>query len=165
MRQVAAVLFLPFTVLVVVPLALVLFATPEPGALKALLTVAGIALPGIGVMMVAWTARVFARLEKGTLVPWDPTRELVTVGPCRHSRNPMHTCVFLALFGEALVLRSASVLFSSLLFTIGNLLHITLVEEQGPVTGFGASYGTYRRNVPRWLPRLRPWTPESEDSF
>lgn len=40
-----------------------------------------------------------------------------------------------------------------------NAVYFPLVEEPGLERRFGAAYGEYRANVPRWLPRLRPWEP------
>jgi protein-S-isoprenylcysteine O-methyltransferase Ste14 len=49
-----------------------------------------------------WCVGLFARIGKGTLAPWDPTRNLVAVGPYRFVRNPMIIGVALMLFGQAL---------------------------------------------------------------
>lgn len=37
--------------------------------------------------------------------------------------------------------------------------YIPLLEEPGLERRFGAAYRLYRRIVPRWIPRLRPWVP------
>jgi protein-S-isoprenylcysteine O-methyltransferase Ste14 len=37
------------------------------------------------------------------------------------------------------------------------MLYFPLVEEKALEKRFGAAYREYRQNVPRWLPRLRPW--------
>ena len=39
---------------------------------------------------------------------------------------------------------------------------LTLLEEQWLIDRFGDSYREYRRNVPRWVPRLTPWEPERQ---
>jgi protein-S-isoprenylcysteine O-methyltransferase Ste14 len=39
---------------------------------------------------------------------------------------------------------------------------VTLYEEPVLRRTFGAGYDTYRANVPRWLPRLRPWPPDPQ---
>jgi protein-S-isoprenylcysteine O-methyltransferase Ste14 len=38
---------------------------------------------------------------------------------------------------------------------------VVYVEEPGLEKRFGESYRQYMRNVPRWLPRLRPWSDNS----
>ena len=34
---------------------------------------------------------------------------------------------------------------------------VYVVEEEGLVKRFGQEYEEYRRNVPRWIPRLKAW--------
>ena len=40
-----------------------------------------------------------------------------------------------------------------------NAIHMPLVEEPQLRERFGADYERYAANVPRWRPRLRPWSP------
>ena len=40
-----------------------------------------------------------------------------------------------------------------------NVTYIPLVEERALEERFGESYREYKKNVPRWIPRLRPWQP------
>jgi len=44
-----------------------------------------------------------------------------------------------------------------------NAIYIPLVEEPGLERRFGDDYFLYKKNVPRWIPRLRPWEGLSED--
>jgi protein-S-isoprenylcysteine O-methyltransferase Ste14 len=44
-----------------------------------------------------------------------------------------------------------------------NLVYMPLVEEPGLERRFGEAYARYRRNVPGWIPRLKPWTLPSEE--
>ena len=95
-----------------------------------------------------------ARIGRGTLAPWDPTRQLVAAGPYRHVRNPMISAVLAVLIGEALVFASASLgLYAAIFFAI-NWLYFVLHEEPGLERRFGESYRRYKRAVPRWLPRF-----------
>ncbi len=106
-----------------------------------------------GVALWAWTVWLFARIGRGTLAPWDPTRRLVAAGPYRHVRNPMISAVLAVLIGEALVFASASLgLYAAIFFAI-NWLYFVLHEEPGLERRFGESYREYKRAVPRWLPR------------
>lgn len=43
------------------------------------------------------------------------------------------------------------------LFVVINHLYFIIVEEPGLARRFGADYEAYRRHVPRWIPRLKPW--------
>jgi protein-S-isoprenylcysteine O-methyltransferase Ste14 len=98
---------------------------------------------------------LFARVGEGTLAPWDPTRKLVVRGPYRHVRNPMITGVLAILLGEAALFGSWPLLVWAFGFFALNAIYMPLVEEPGLVRRFGDDYVRYRRNVPRWLPRLR----------
>lgn len=109
----------------------------------------------------AWTVSLFARVGGGTLAPWDPTSRLVVLGPYRHVRNPMITGVLAILLGEASLFGSLPLLLWFAAVFAVNAVYLPLVEEPGLRTRFGADYEAYRANVPRWLPRLRPWDPET----
>ena len=106
-----------------------------------------------------WTATLFARIGKGTLAPWDPTARLVVAGPYRHVRNPMISGVLAVLLGEAALFGSLPLLvWFGAVFAL-NAIYFPLVEEPGLRERFGEDYERYRANVPRWLPRFRPWEP------
>jgi hypothetical protein len=38
------------------------------------------------------------------------------------------------------------------------LCYIPLIQEKGLDRRFGGEYLAYKRNVPRWIPQLKPWT-------
>lgn len=166
-RTFRAILIAPVTVAVVIP-AVITVATPGPGApgLPTWLTEAavliGAALIALGVALLAWTVWLFHTTGKGTLAPFDPPKRLVVRGPYRHVRNPMITGVVSILFGEALALRSPGLLIWAATFLVFNMVYFPLVEERGLSKRFGPSYGEYRRNVPRWLPRARAWRQPSD---
>ena len=101
-----------------------------------------------------------ARVGRGTLAPWDPTRRLVAEGPYRHVRNPMISGVLLMLVGEALLSRSGVLALWAGAFLLINHTYFLLSEEPGLERRFGDSYRVYRAHVPRWIPRPRPWRGE-----
>lgn len=117
---------------------------------------------GAGLVLVVWTIKLFVVEGRGTLAPWDPTTALVVRGPYRHVRNPMITGVACILAGEALVFGSWPLVVLLGVFALVNAIYMPLVEEPGLRRRFGAKYDTYRANVPRWVPRLRPFI-ERED--
>ena len=162
-REARAVVFLPCTVTIVVP-ALILWSTEDAngwgleGAFAVLPVLLGIALFAVGLVLVFWTIRLFSRVGEGTLAPWDPTAKLVVRGPYRHVRNPMISGVVFVLAGEAAVLGSKSLALWFAAVVAVNAVYIPLVEEPGLHRQFGGAYDEYRANVPRWLPRLRPWS-------
>ncbi len=156
-RHARAVLLLPAMLAVVIPAIIVwrdgVDVELVPAVLGCLLIVAGLEL-------VAWTVRLFVSVGRGTLAPWDPTSRLVVRGPYRHVRNPMITGVACILAGEAALLGSWSVLILLAIFAAVNAIYMPLAEEPGLRRRFGVDYDAYRANVPRWLPRLRPWNPD-----
>jgi protein-S-isoprenylcysteine O-methyltransferase Ste14 len=93
----------------------------------------------------------FARIGKGTLSPFDPTRHLVTKGLYRFSRNPMYFGVLVTLLGESLFFRSISLFVYSLFFFITFSLFIFLYEEPHLSDVYGGEYDEYRKKVRRWI--------------
>ncbi len=93
----------------------------------------------------------------GTLAPWAPTQRLVISGPYRYVRNPMITGVVLILLGEALYVGSGAMLLWAIWFFCMNTAYFIFLEEPSMTRRFGEDYLRYKKNVPRWLPRLRPY--------
>jgi protein-S-isoprenylcysteine O-methyltransferase Ste14 len=156
-RHLRAIGLLPVTVTIVVP-GLILWGTGAELAPWPFATV-GVALIGVGLALVTWTVSLFARIGKGTLAPWDPTSRLVVVGPYRHVRNPMISGVLAVVLGAAALFGSVPLLvWFGVAFAV-NAAYFPLVEEPGLRRRFGEDYDAYCTNVPRWLPRLRPWEP------
>lgn len=129
--------------------------TPLPGGVPA--QAAGAALVcGGGAVIVASFAQ-FVREGLGTPAPAAPPSELVVGGLYRHVRNPMYVALLSAVLGQALLLgRGRLVVYAA---GAAALVHsILLLHEESVLRErFGAAYETYCGNVPRWLPRLRPW--------
>jgi protein-S-isoprenylcysteine O-methyltransferase Ste14 len=158
-RHARAIVLLPGAVTIAVQAALLLTGEgADPGwglvgAAAAIPVAIGAALIAAGLALWWWTVRLFARVGRGTLAPWDPTRRLVVEGPYRHVRNPMISAVGGVLLGEALLFGSSELLIWLGLFLAINAAYFVLVEEPGLERRFGDEYREYRRTVPRWLPR------------
>jgi protein-S-isoprenylcysteine O-methyltransferase Ste14 len=118
-------------------------------------------LIAFGLFLMYRTITLFATAGEGTLAPWDPTQRLVVAGPYRHVRNPMITGVLCILLGEAALLGSVGILAWAVAFLTLNGIYMPLVEEPALERRFGDDYAKYKRNVPRWLPRLAPWVPDA----
>ena len=153
-RHVRAIALLPFVNTVVLPSGLLTLFPPAPAHSVADLAAAlvGTALVACGATLVAHSVSLFVRFGKGTLAPWDPTRELVTTGAYRYSRNPMKAGLFLVLAGEALATQSGALAMWFACFTLVNVLYVRLHEEPGLAKRFGAPYRDYCARVPRWWP-------------
>ena len=157
-RLAKPLLILPGTVLVLVP-GSILWATGGPAApLRWPSVVLGVGAGALGFGLAGWAMHLFATRGQGTPAPWDPPARLVVEGPYRHVRNPMITGVLLMLLAEALLLRSWALGGWLLVFAVGNAVYFPLFEEPGLRRRFGQAYLDYCAEVPRWIPRLRPWS-------
>lgn len=99
----------------------------------------------------------FALRGLGTPAPILPTRHLVVSGLYRHVRNPMYVAVVSAIVGQGLLLGDSRVLAYGLALWAVFHLFVRGYEEPTLRRTFGAEYEAFTANVPRWLPRLRPW--------
>jgi protein-S-isoprenylcysteine O-methyltransferase Ste14 len=162
-RVAGAILPLPFVVTVLIPgLIVAAEGTSDwglAGVARAATLIAGTALIAVGLALFVATVRLFATVGRGTLAPWDPPERLVVAGPYLHVRHPMISGVALVLAGETLVLGAIGIAIELAVFVTINAVYLPLVEEPRLVRRFGADYERYLANVPRWLPRLRPWGP------
>ncbi|GHU20506.1 RemK protein [Betaproteobacteria bacterium] len=151
------ILILPMNVLIFIP-AVILWLTNHQWTTNhpLLLAVGGMFLL-LGLGLASWTMWLFHSIGQGTAAPWDPPQRLVVAGPYRHVRNPMLTSVFIMQAAEALLLNSWAIAILLVIFVIGNMLYFPLVEETALENRFGDAYREYKRHVPRWMPRLRPW--------
>jgi protein-S-isoprenylcysteine O-methyltransferase Ste14 len=120
----------------------------------------GIASIVLGLSLVIKTVSLFATVGQGTLAPWDPPRKFVVQGVYRYVRNPMISGVFCILLGETLILGSMPLVYELIAFVVINLIYMPLIEEPGLVDRFGDEYVEYKKNVPRWIPRLKAWAPD-----
>ena len=100
----------------------------------------------------------FAWQGLGTPAPVLPTRHLVVTGLYRHVRNPMYVSVVCALLGQALLFGNPMLLSYGGLVWL--LFHIFVLAYEEPVlrAKFGPEYDAFCAEVPRWIPRLTPWT-------
>ena len=162
-KHLRAITVLPVTVTLVVPTAILHLAGGWPGWAGPGWLAAGAVLAAVGVTLLVSTNVFFARIGKGTLAPWDPTRRLVVRGPYRHVRNPMISGVMFLLLGESALVASAWLLAWFALFALLNAVFIPLWEERDLARRFGEEYKVYKSSVPRWIPRIRPWDPPGSE--
>jgi protein-S-isoprenylcysteine O-methyltransferase Ste14 len=119
--------------------------------------VAGAALTVCGAAVLVQAFVRFVREGHGTPAPATPTDRLVVGGLYRHVRNPMYEAVAATIVGQALILGRPELLLYAALFAATVATFVLGYEEPTLADQFGAEYDAYRRAVPRWLPRLRPW--------
>jgi len=102
----------------------------------------------------------FALQGLGTPAPIAPTQKLVVSGLYRHVRNPMYVSVLAVVLGQALLFGDWRLLVYGALFWLACHLFVLAYEEPTLQRTFGAEYEAFRANVPRWIPRVRPWRAE-----
>jgi protein-S-isoprenylcysteine O-methyltransferase Ste14 len=167
-RHLISVLLAPVTMTLIIP-ALIAVSTGVRAPhlttpLTAVLAKLGALLIAGGLALLIWTVFLFDRVGKGTLgvgpVLGEPVN-LVVRGPYRHVRNPMISGVLCILLGEAAITASGWLLawfavFFTLLATV-----IRWWEEPHLIRRFGEDYIRYRQHVPRWIPRISAWQPDS----
>ena len=100
----------------------------------------------------------FAVDGRGTPAPVAPTERLVVTGAYRYVRNPMYLGVAALIVGQGLLLGQAVLLAYAAIFVVVVTAFVHSYEEPTLARKFGQQYETYRSAVPRWRPRLRPWT-------
>lgn len=161
-QHIQAVLLLPVMATLVIPATLLnLFGWDTLGlwaigsAIRPAFSALGSIIAVIGLGLAVTTIKHFATVGEGTLAPWNPTEKLVVQGVYRYVRNPMISSVMGILLGEVMVSASVAVLIWLGIFVLANSIYIPLSEEPSLVKRFGGEYEVYRKNVPRWIPRLR----------
>ena len=112
---------------------------------------------GVGVLGHSF-ARVVAD-GRGTPAPVAPTERLVVGGLYRHVLNPMYVAVGATIIGQALVLGRPVLLAYAAVFWLVVAAFVHAYEEPTLTARYGEQYAAYRRAVPAWWPRRRPWTP------
>ena len=165
-RLLLFILVLPFTIAVLVPFWVarrydVAFTAPSD-LLGVVLQAVGALLLLLGLALFASSFYQIVTRERGRLAPWDPPPRLVVRGAYRFVRNPMICGVTLILFGEALVLESVPHAIWAAAFLLFTLIYVPLLDEPQLEARFGDDYRRYQRHVSRFLPRLRPWNPDTK---
>lgn len=126
------------------------------------LRIAGLLLlvAGVGALLHAFARFVVEGL--GTPAPVAPTERLVVGGLYRYVRNPMYLAVVATIVGQALLLGRPVLLAYAAAFGAAVAAFVRWYEEPTLRRRFGEEYEAYRRAVPPWWPRRKPWQPSSE---
>ena len=129
------------------------------GGVSTVLVVLGWLLVAGGLAALLPSFARFALQGLGTPAPVAPTEHLVVTGLYRHVRNPMYLAVGALIAGQALILGRPVLLLYAALFGAVVFAFVRGYEEPALTRQFGEEYAAYRRAVPGWWPRLRPWRP------
>jgi protein-S-isoprenylcysteine O-methyltransferase Ste14 len=71
----------------------------------------------------------------------------------------MYVALVTVIAGQALLLGQPVLLLYAVVLGLGSAAFVRWYEEPHLRRRFGADYDAYRRAVPAWRPRPRPWTP------
>ena len=119
--------------------------------------VIGILMIAAGVAVVLDSFARFALQGLGTPAPILPTHHLVVSGLYQYVRNPMYVGVLGIILGQGLLFGDGRLFAYGVLLWLVVHAFVTGYEEPTLQRSFGTEYEAFRRNVPRWIPRLSPW--------
>jgi protein-S-isoprenylcysteine O-methyltransferase Ste14 len=125
--------------------------------------IVGVLLLAAGLPVLLDSFGRFALKGLGTPAPIFPTRHLVVSGLFRYVRNPMYVAVLALIFGQGLLFGSIRILEYGIAIWVAFHLFVLMYEEPTMRRSFGPEYEAFCANVPRWIPRLRPWRPNQEE--
>ena len=101
----------------------------------------------------------FVVIGKGTPIPFDPPRRLVMTGPYAYLANPQQLSTILMWIFILVFTRNFWLLIPivcALAFT-GHF--VPWFHQQDTEKRFGEAWKEYRREVPNWIPRWKPYVP------
>jgi protein-S-isoprenylcysteine O-methyltransferase Ste14 len=161
----SAVFFLlaPGVVVGLIPWLLTRWQAREPVPYWAPMRVLGAILLVAGLMALIRAFVRFVMEGLGTPAPIAAPDRLVIGGVYRYVRNPMYVAVVAAIVGQALLFGQLGLLIYAAAVWLLVAAFVHLYEEPTLTRRFGADYEAYRRAVPAWWPRLRPWVPGERD--
>ena len=108
----------------------------------------------IAVILAPGTVYSFIK-ARGSPVPFNPPKELVTTGLYSRTRNPMLLGWFIMLFGLGILLNSISLLLIfTPLFICLNIVYLRTIEEKEMEKKLGKQYLEYKKNVPMFIARF-----------
>src|SRR6266480_1734974 len=110
-----------------------------------------------GLILLVQAFARFVAEGRGTPAPVAPTEHLVVGGLYRYVRNPMYLAVVAAITGQGLALGQSVLLGYAAAVWVTVASFVRWYEEPALARQFGAQYQAYRRAVPAWRPRIRPW--------
>ena len=121
------------------------------------LRLAGLIMLILGSIVLVQAFIRFVAEGRGTPAPVAPTERLVIGGLYRYVRNPMYLAVVAAIIGQGMALGQPVLLGYAAAVWLTVASFVRWYEEPTLAHRFGAQYQAYRRAVPAWRPRIRPW--------
>ena len=113
-------------------------------------TLIGWGVVGVGMAMLAWTERQFAR-HSTSHDHRAVASALITTGPFQYSRNPVYLGLAILLVGFALALNILWLVLSAPIAVFVMQFHVVPQEEACLARLFPDAYPPYHQSVRRWL--------------
>jgi len=138
-------------------LAILIFAAPQPASL----------LAGFVITMLGQTVRLWAVRHAGGATRTTGTvgagPELITHGPFAYVRNPLYVGNFFIAFGFCITAWAWMPWLLLIYLALFGLQYqmIVALEEEHLRQRFGKIYTDYLAQVPRFIPRLTPFRPQT----
>jgi protein-S-isoprenylcysteine O-methyltransferase Ste14 len=112
-------------------------------------------LSTIGSILIILAVITLARQSGSTGVPGDPTKQLVTIGLYRWVRNPIYLGDGILILGLSFLTRSPNLFIPCNIYLIVIDFYIRAVEEPAIEIRSGKEYIQYKKQVPRWFPKIQ----------
>jgi protein-S-isoprenylcysteine O-methyltransferase Ste14 len=147
----------PGTLTVYIPYALTRWRMGPPLLGFSFFRVIGIVfiLSGLPVLLDSFAR--FAIQGLGTPAPFASPQHLVVTGLYGYVRNPMYVAVLLLILGQGLLFGDVRLLQYGVVVWLAFFAFVLIYEEPALRAEFGKEYKEFCANVPRWIPRVRPW--------
>ena len=117
-------------------------------------------------LLVSLSIRIWGTAYIGRRIPkwimphkWDQ-KELVKSGPYSIVRNPLYIANIIAMLGICVVFELLWFLPVTFLYLFALYSIVTRYEEEKLSRRFGQAYLTYKKRVPRWIPKPDRWNGE-----
>ncbi len=114
----------------------------------------GLGMVLAGMVVRAWAAGFAGRHTRSSEIEG---KKLATVGPYAHVRNPIYFGSIILGFGMVFLIGDRRFLLPCALTFLALYFGLIPAEEEFLSQKFRDQYESYRRHVPRLLPRLTPW--------
>jgi protein-S-isoprenylcysteine O-methyltransferase Ste14 len=124
--------------------------------------IVGAVLIGLGLIGLLESFARFALEGRGTPSPILPTRHLIVSGFYRYVRNPMYLSVVALIVGQGLLLGQISLLLYGACIWLMFHIFVLTYEEPTLRNAFPEDYEAFFSDVPRWRPRMHPWSPAAK---
>lgn len=125
------------------------------------LAVTGGGVTALGLALLLECFGRFAIQGRGTPAPIAPPDRLVVTGAYRRVRNPMYVAVVAMVLGQAALFADWRLAVYGVVLWAFFHAWVLAFEEPALRSQFSADYAAFCAAVPRWRPRLKPWTPGS----